>query len=79
MHLADQLWRCPDDDLRNALNVSFLEHLHFDGANGPTAWRHLSPALQEGWRAMRAYMADLAARAAPPRRQRPAKPRRRRR
>jgi hypothetical protein len=79
MRLAHELWRRPDDRLLNALNVSFLEHLDFDGPNGPEAWRHLSPELQEGWRAMQAYMARLAALAEPPKKQRPPKPRRRRR
>jgi hypothetical protein len=79
MRLAHELWRRPDDTLLNALNVSFLEHLDFDGPNGPDAWRYLSPELQDGWRAMQAYMTRLAALATPPRKQRPPKPRRRRR
>lgn len=79
MRLAHLLWRRPDDDLLNALNVSYLEHLDFEGPNGAEAWRHLSPELQDGWRAMQAYMARLAALAAPPRKQRPPKPRERRR
>ena len=79
MCLAHALWQRPDEALLNALNVSFLEHLDFDGPNGPEAWRHLSPELQEGWRAMQAYWARVAGLAAPPRKQRPPKPRRRRR
>jgi hypothetical protein len=79
MRLAHELWRRPDERLLNALNVSFLEHLDFDGPSGPDAWHHLSPELQEGWRAMQAYLARLAALAAPPKKQRPPKPRRRRR
>ena len=79
MRLAAELWRRPDEALLNALNVSFLEHLDFDGPNGPEAWGYLSPELQDGWRAMQAYMARLATLTAPPRKQRPAKPRRRRR
>jgi hypothetical protein len=79
MRLAHELWRRPDDALLNALNVSFLEHLDFDGASGPEAWRYLSPELQDGWRAMQAYWEQLAARTAPPTKQRPPKPRRRRR
>jgi hypothetical protein len=76
MALAHELWSRPDDELLNALNVSFLEHLDFEGANGAEAWRHLSPELQQGWKEMQAYMAELAALA---RKQRPPKPRRRRR
>jgi hypothetical protein len=78
MRLADRLWQRPDADLLNALNVSFLEHLDFDGPDGPDAWSHLSSQLQDGWRAMDAYMRRLAALAAPPRKQRPPKSRRRR-
>ena len=79
MRLADELWRRPDDALLNALNVSFLEHLEFDGPSGSEAWRHLSPELQDGWRAMQAYMAKLAAPAAALRKRRLPKPRRKRR
>ena len=79
VRLAAELWRRPDAALRNALNVSFLEHLDFDGPRGPDAWRRLTAELQEGWRAMRAYNERLAAQAVPPRKQRPAKPRRGRR
>ena len=34
MRLADELLRLPAADLENALNVSFLEHLTFDGPRG---------------------------------------------
>jgi len=78
MRLAAELWRRPDDALLNALNVSFLEHLAFEGAAGAEAWAYLTPELQDGWRAMRAYLRRLAALAAPPRKRRPPKPRRRR-
>ena len=61
MRLADELWRQPDHELLNALNVSFLEHLDFDGPRGPTAWEHLTPALRDGWQAMRAYNERLRA------------------
>jgi hypothetical protein len=53
--LADRLWGGADLGLRNALNVSFLEHIDFDGPRGPQAWSLLSPRLQRGWRAMVAY------------------------
>ena len=79
MRLANLLWRRPAPDLLNALNVSFLEHLEFRGLDGELAWSHLSPALQEGWRAMDAYMAELALLKALPRKQRPPKLRRKRR
>lgn len=79
MRLADELWRRPDEGLLNALNVSLLEHLEFDGIQGEQAWSYLSPELQYAWRAMQAYMARLATLTAPPRKQRPPKPRRKRR
>jgi hypothetical protein len=79
MLFADRLWQRPDPDLLNALNVSFLEHLEFNGPDGARAWGYLSSGLQEGWRAMATYMAQLAEAARPPRKQHPPKPRRRRR
>jgi hypothetical protein len=59
--LAHQLWQRPAAPLLNALNVSFLEHLDFDGPRGQHAWELLSPELQHGWRAMQKYLRDLAA------------------
>jgi hypothetical protein len=53
--IADALWSRADAGLRNALNVSLLENLDFDGARGPHAWSLLSPRLQRAWSAMRAY------------------------
>jgi len=58
--LADDLWQRPSPDLLNALNVSFLEHLDFDGPRGPVAWEYLSPSLKLGWRSMQRYLEDLA-------------------
>ena len=59
--LADRLWAGADAGLRNALNVSFLEHIDFEGARGPQAWAFLSSRLQRAWRAMAAYNAWLHA------------------
>lgn len=53
--LADDLWARADAGLRNALNVSLLEHLDFDGPRGAPAWSMLSARLQRAWRAMAAY------------------------
>jgi hypothetical protein len=61
VRLAAELWRRPDADLLNALNVSFLEHLDFDGPRGPLAWERLTPELRAGWRAMRAANERLMA------------------
>lgn len=60
VRLADEMWRHPDYYLQNALNVSYLEHLDFDGPRGAIAWEHLTPALRDGWRAMRAYNERLS-------------------
>ena len=76
MKLANELWRRPDYTLHNELNVAFLEHIDFDGPNGPTAWPLLSPELQDGWRVMRAANDRLSGRPTKPKK---AKPRRRRR
>ena len=65
VHLAATLWSRPDADLSNALNVSFLEHLDFEGPNGPAAWARLTSELQQGWRAMRAYNELVASQSAP--------------
>src|SRR5690349_19240546 len=37
IRLADTLWRRPDEPLLNALNVSYLEMIDFDGPRGPVA------------------------------------------
>jgi hypothetical protein len=63
VRLAHALWARPDPALLNALNVSFLEHLDFEGPRGPEAWSRLTPALQRGWRAMQKYLDELARRA----------------
>ena len=61
VRLAAELWRRPNDALLNAHNVSFLEHLDYDGPNGPAAWEKLTSELQVGWEAMRAYNERLLA------------------
>jgi len=73
VHLAAELWTRPDAALLNALKVSFLEHLDFDGPHGPRAWAQLTSELQQGWRAMRAYNERIALRSAPPRKSRRSK------
>ena len=69
VRLAAELWRRPDEALLNALNVSFLEHLDFDGPRGPEAWSRLTSELQHGWKAMKAYNDRVAAHYAPPRKE----------
>ena len=57
--LADRMWANPDAVLLNALNVSYLEYLDFDGPRGPKAWSLLTPPLQEGWKAIMQYLRKL--------------------
>ncbi len=59
--LAAELWKRPGSPLLNALNVSFLQHIDFDGPRGPIAWGYLSPELRRGWQDMQRYLEDLAA------------------
>ena|SRR5690348_5965770 len=67
VHLATELWQRPDERLLGALNVSFLEHLDFDGPRGPEAWKCLTSELKDGWQAMKAYNDRVAAHFAAPR------------
>ena len=57
--LADALWQAPDPGLLNALNVSYLETLSFDGPQGDLAWSHVPPSLRIGWQEMQAYLDGL--------------------
>ena len=66
VRVAAEVWSRPDEDLLNALNVSFLEHLDFEGPRGPEAWKCLTSELQTGWKAMKAYNDRVAASLAPP-------------
>ena len=65
VHLATELWERADPALENALNVSLLEHLEFEGSNGREAWGRMTTALKRGWEEMDAYNKELAARSAP--------------
>ena len=65
VQLADELWKRPDDYLLNAINVSYLEHLDFDGPKGKKAWDLLPPALRKAWQEMQDYLDDLAKRGRP--------------
>jgi hypothetical protein len=60
IRLADQLTADPSPDLENALNVSYLECLDFEGPRGPRAWECLTPRLKSGWKDMQQYLQDLA-------------------
>jgi hypothetical protein len=65
VRLADELFGRTTPDLENALNVSYLEHLDFDGPRGPKAWARLTPRLKVGWKEMQQYLEDLAAKGKP--------------
>lgn len=65
IRLADRLWESPNSGLENALNVSYLEHLQFDGPRGPDGWQRLTPRLQAAWNEMNAYLENLANRRPP--------------
>jgi hypothetical protein len=49
VRLAAKLLPDADEDLRNELHVSYLEHLDFEGPRGPTAWPLLPANLQRAW------------------------------
>ena len=63
IEIANELWKKPDDYLLNALNVSYLEHLEFDGPNGAKAWDLLPAPLKQGWQNMQDYLDNLARKA----------------
>lgn len=65
IRLADTLFGSATPDLENALNVSYLEHLDFDGPRGPAAWERLTPRLKVGWKEMQRYLEALAAKGRP--------------
>jgi hypothetical protein len=52
----------PDDDVRNAIGVSFIEHLDFHShpANGPTAKKRLSPRLLAEWKELESCWEEYA-------------------
>ena len=59
--LADRLLSRASSELENALYVSYLEHLDFDGPRGPKAWSLLTPELQAAWRRITKSIERLAA------------------
>ena len=59
VRLADTLWSRSEDAVQNALSVSLLEHLDFEGPRGPKAWSLPTPALRKGWKDIMAHLASL--------------------
>ena len=51
-----------DPELHNELHVSFLEHLDFEGADGPRAWALMPVALQKAWHDIISYNERLLGR-----------------
>jgi hypothetical protein len=57
--IADRVIVYGDDAMKNAIHVSFLEHLNFRGSHGGEAFAKLTPALREGWTDINKYMEAL--------------------
>lgn len=57
----DEVYRRATPEVKNAVHVSYLERLSFDGKHGKRikAREMLSPALQAGHRGLEDYNADL--------------------
>jgi hypothetical protein len=51
-----------DGELRNAIHVSFLEHIDFIGPRGAQAWELMSPRLRSAWRDIITYNEELLGR-----------------
>jgi hypothetical protein len=62
VHLAHELWERADPALKNALNVSYLEHLEFGPPHGQAAFTRFTRELQQGWKEMQEYWEQLALR-----------------
>jgi hypothetical protein len=57
--LAHRAFHDPDPPLKNAIYVSYLEHLNFGGAHGPAAQHRMSPLLRQGYAEIMDYLAML--------------------
>ena len=57
--IADRVIADGDDSMKNAIHVSFLEHLDFRGTHGRQAFGKLTPRLRTGWREINEYMDAL--------------------
>jgi hypothetical protein len=56
-----ELWSDCDDEVRNALNVSFLEHLRFEDKEIQRQWAFISmpKIMRDAWEEMDAYLRKL--------------------
>lgn len=59
--LAHRLFADADPDLKNALYVSYLEHLNLEDGRASRTWarRYMSPLLQQGHQEINGYMGNL--------------------
>ncbi|MDP9348650.1 MAG: hypothetical protein M3P24_05855 [Gemmatimonadota bacterium] len=57
---VDRVFARGDAFVRNAVGVSYLEHVFFTGPHGPQAEAFLSSRLREAWRDIHTYMERLA-------------------
>jgi hypothetical protein len=55
---VDRMLADADEDVDNAIHVSYLEHLLLDGEHGAAAEALLTARLREGWRMVHGYTAD---------------------
>jgi hypothetical protein len=62
VRLAAGSLRDADNELRNELHVSYLEHLDFEGPTGPEAWSLLPTELQRAWHDIISYNEQLLGR-----------------
>ena len=64
----DEVYRGATPEVKNAVHVSYLEHLSFDGKHGKRikAREMLPPGLQAALRGLETYNAELFVRKGPP-------------
>ena len=62
LDLVDRFLPEADGELRNAIHVSFLEHLDFIGPRGAQAWKLMTPRLQSAWKDIITYNEKLLGR-----------------
>ena len=61
LELADRIFARGNADLAAAFRASYLEHLEFEGSQGPAAWRLVPPRLQAVWNQLAAENRRLMA------------------
>jgi hypothetical protein len=58
---ATRIFQDADEEVKNAMNVSYLENLNFTDGKADRSWAFdkMSPPLKQGWIAMQKYLDDL--------------------